>query len=350
MLSSLLLLLLLAPAESNRWVERIRKDPKAARVLVRGNDPKALEQVVAAFLEAKETKSLDALGWEAVAALPVDSKPGIRLQAHVLTSGVRNKAYVPEGYQVVLGPAPDAEPTLVSLQWESGSGHGFTLTRYRARWSDAGLQVRKMRYFRNVRTDKKQGVITESTLIPRRRAEVVLRVVLAATALELEKLEGLHTMSGSTADFHAMLRIDSDRRIFSKQFTGYRGSSKAPRYVALRVCNSLLNEALATCKWRAEAPTEGDLADLAQRMSTLAAESWWVRERLILMAGMIGDKRCLPALEAQIRRALGLTSRAHRYAINAYARISGVDFRPKDFESEPVRPTRAKYLAFFDRH
>lgn len=349
MLNSLLLLLVFAPAESNRWVERIRKDPKAARVLVRGHDMRALEQAAAVFLDADERDSLDALGWEAVAALAEDSKVAQRLLADVLSRGVMSKAYVPKGYRVVLGPAPVAEPDRVSLEWEQGSGHGFTFSRYRARWSDAGLRVRRVRYFRNVRTDKKQGVVVESTLIPRRRAEIALRVVFAATALELRKPEGLHSISGSSSNFHTLLRIDDDRAIFAGQFTGYRGSSNAPRYVALRVCTTLLREALAPCKWTAQTPVDGDLADLAERMSNLAAESWWIRERLILMAGMIGDKRCLPALEAQIRRAAPLVARAHRYAINAYARISGVDLRPKDFESALLGPTRAKYLAFFDR-
>ena len=73
-------------------MERIRKDPSEARNLVRGNDTAALEAVIARFLDAKDETSLNALGWEAVAALPAASKAAKRLEAHVLVSGVMAKA------------------------------------------------------------------------------------------------------------------------------------------------------------------------------------------------------------------------------------------------------------------
>ncbi|MHC4938992.1 MAG: hypothetical protein ACYTHK_08490 [Planctomycetota bacterium] len=344
-----LLVVLLASERTESWNERIRNDPQEAGRLLQTRDAAALETVVGEALAAKDTKVLDALGWQAVAALPADSKIVARLEEYVLTDGIRAKAYVPEGYELVLGPQAAAEPAQVSLEWENGSGHGFTYRRYRAHWSDDGLRVRRMRYFRNVRTDKKQGTVLESTVIPRRRAEVVLRTVLAATGLELRKLQGLHGASGSSSDFHVLLRIESDRTVYSKRFTGYHGSTKAPRYVALRVCNSLLREALRDCEWKVEKPSDADLADLAKRLQTLRAEYWWVRERLILMAGMVGDKRCLPALEAQIRQPVGIVARAHRYAIDGYAKISGVDLRPKEWATANVRTTRAKYIEHFDR-
>jgi hypothetical protein len=308
----------------------------------------ATEKAISAAFAANDIDALDALGWEAVAALPADSEWGKRLEAHVLTTGLKARAHAPRGYVVLLGPAPAVEPTAVSLEWESGSGHGFTLTRYRARWSAEGLRVRRMHYFRNVRTDKKEGVLTESTVIPHRRAEVVLRAVLAASALGLKAPERNLSHMTSSGNFHLLLRVHNDRTVVFKHFTGYRGTSGAPRYVGLSVCNSLLREALAPCTWKEEHPNEDDLANLAQRLSTLATESWWVRERLILMAGAVGDKRCLPELEAQIRRELDSTMRAHKYAIDAYARISGVDLRPREFSTAEVPATRAKYLADFE--
>ena len=319
-------------------------------LLTPDNAPKlaAVEKAVAAALAANDTKALNELGWEAVASLPADSETAKRLESYVLTDGLKEKAYVPEGFEVFLGPAPAVEPKNVSLHWESGSGHGFTLRRYRAQWSEQGLEVRRMRYFRNVRTDKKQGVVMESTVIPKRRAEVVLRAVLAASALGLREPDPLHGHEWSSANFHVLLRMRTDRTIVSKQFTGYSGTSGAPRYVGLQVCNSLLSEALAPCEWKAERPTDADLANLAQRLSTLADESWWVRERLILMAGFVGDKRCMPDLEAQIRRPLESVLRRHRYAIDAYARISGVDLRPREFGTAEVTATRAKYIAYFE--
>jgi len=40
--------------------------------------------------------------------------------------------------------------------------------------------------------------------------------------------------------------------------------------------------------------------------------------------------------------------RAHRYAIDAYARIAGVDLRPEGFDTKMVPATRGKYIAFFN--
>jgi hypothetical protein len=41
------------------------------------------------------------------------------------------------------------------------------------------------------------------------------------------------------------------------------------------------------------------------------------------------------------------TARTHLYAIDAYARISGEDFRPEVFEERDVPAVRARYLEHF---
>jgi len=297
-------------------------------------------------------RALARIGWEALAVLPPDLPATQRVAAMVLDEGVRRMADPPEGHKVVLKPALSAKPESVALRWESGSGHGFTLSLFSARWAADGLRVRKLRYV--WRRSRRAGVrpvaevTVDSTVLPAGRARAMLRVLFAATGLRLERTRTLHRFMSSSADFHRALEIrGAGRVLFSGSFTGYRGTSGEPKYVHLDACNSILHEALETCTWKREQPADEDLAMLVRRLDRIDADGWWVAERLLLIAGAIGDRRCLPALRRYIAKEPDNVPRDHRYAIDAYAAISGVDLRPNPFADKDVAATRAKYLAAF---
>ena len=132
---------------------------------------------------------------------------------------------------------------------------------------------------------------------------------------------------------------------YDEGYTGYSGSLGEPTYARVVACTEILAEGLKTCEWTEAVPGDEDRAVLAARLSGVASDDWWIRERLLLIAKAIGDERCLPALEAFLRTEPDETPRDHRYAIDAYATISGVALRPTPFRDEDVAATRERYLA-----
>ncbi len=298
-------------------------------------------------------RALARIGWEALVALPRDSDATRRITKAVLNDGVRRMVTAPEGYKVVLEPAVSAAAENVTLNWETGSGHGFTLSLYSTRWTAAGLEVRRIRY--RWRRGRRAGeraverVLIDSTVMPRGRARAMLPVLFAATGLRIQKVQSPTRFMSSSADFHLSLAIRSDRPLFSQSFTGYSGTSNEPKYACLEACETILDQALETCTWKRESPADQDRAAIAQRLDRVQKESWWVAERLLLIAHAIGDRRCLPALRRYIKSPVDNVPRDHRYAINAYAHISGLDLRPKPFADKDVAATRAKYVAAFPK-
>ena len=67
--------------------------------------------------------------------------------------------------------------------------------------------------------------------------------------------------------------------------------------------------------------------------------------------GGIGDKRFLPRLRARIERGVGKdrTRRPLYHAVNAYARISGVDLRPEKPETMDVLAVAERYREHFEK-
>jgi hypothetical protein len=117
-----------------------------------------------------------------------------------------------------------------------------------------------------------------------------------------------------------------------------RGSAAAPDFLA---------QGRETCDGAEAEPLDEDRTALAARLGAIAKDSWWVRERLLLIAKAIGDERCLPALEAFLATEPDEIPRDHGYAIDAYATISGVDLRPTPFHEVHIAATRLRYLAHF---
>jgi len=317
-----------------------------------------LEHAKAPYARDAE-KALAAVGWEALLVLPADGASAERVAASVLGDGVRRYCTPSEGFQVKLVPGPTAKPSAVEVVWESGSGHGFTLSLHRSRWTESGLCVRKVGYaWRRPPRAGERGVErvgVRETMIPRRRAEAMLRMTLAATGLRVEEepLPDEEAERGrrhwmSSADFHAavVLRV-GEHILFREAFTGYLGSLAQVEYARVKACTKILREGLETCAWADVEVSDEDRGVLAARLSSAQEDNWWVLERLLVIAREIGDERCVVALQALIETEPEQIPRRHRYAMDAYARISGVDLRPSPFRDEDVAATRRKYLAHF---
>ena len=137
------------------------------------------------------------------------------------------------------------------------------------------------------------------------------------------------------------------RAIYENAYSGYPGSTKLPTYFDLRIAGGLLYEAIDGLKWTERSAGESDLATLLTRTKDFGSDVWWVQERLLLMIRTIGDERFLPLLKSVIQGEIKVVSRRHLYAIDAYARISGHDLRPDNFEENDVEAVRDRYLRHF---
>ncbi|MHC4138071.1 MAG: HEAT repeat domain-containing protein, partial [Planctomycetota bacterium] len=319
-----------------------------------------LESVDAPYARDAE-RALAAVGWEALVVLPAEGASAERIAALVLGDGVRRYCTPSDGFQLELVPGPRAEPRDVDVVWETGSGHGFTLSLHRSRWVESSLCVRKLSYaWQRPRRAGERGaerVGVRETTIPRLRAEAMLRMTVAATGLRVEEKpladedSERRTYWSSSANFHTAVVLRAGERVlFRETFTGYSGSLAEVEYARVETCAKILREALETCVWVDAEVSDEDRAVLAARLSRAQEDEWWVRERLLLMAREIGDERCLVPLQALIESEPERIPRRHRYAMDAYARISGVDLRPIPFKDEDVAATRRKYVAYFKEH
>jgi len=93
--------------------------------------------------------------------------------------------------------------------------------------------------------------------------------------------------------------------------------------------------------------TEDDQQFLARRVEGVDRDEGWVKARLLATIGRLGDKRFEPLFRAQIAAVPDEYPWSHVAAIDAYARITGVDLRPTPFDRDDVAAVRAAYLKHF---
>jgi hypothetical protein len=310
-------------------------------------------------------RALVTIGWRVLVSLEARAREdGARgheeLAERILSEGFDRFLRIPEGQVLTGGPLPDAPIETLALEWEWGSGHGGTLAFCRIGWSGDRLLLERVAIVRARDFDLKEGrpgeadpVTTERRSLDTDLARAVLRTVLRATALRLEDApEPPRTIGGwaSSADFHAGLRVYSgDELVFDESYTGYAGSLHQAEYLRARVASLVLTQALREGTWEQRPATTQDLDVLALQMREIGQRTWWVRDRILKMVGALGDEQFEPALRSYIRSPLDDVPRGHLYAIDAYARITGVDFRGEVFSLETLPAVRARYLATFER-
>jgi hypothetical protein len=73
---------------------------------------------------------------------------------------------------------------------------------------------------------------------------------------------------------------------------------------------------------------------------------WWVRERSIVMIGIVGDSAALPTLRGVLEG--GFYERRLRYAINAVTRLTKKDVRDITAGTMNIENTRRKVLELLD--
>jgi hypothetical protein len=142
--------------------------------------------------------------------------------------------------------------------------------------------------------------------------------------------------SGSSVDFVAVANVIESGEYpvrVEEEWAGYRSSHKSGRYARADAAAAILREAFPRpSDAPASPPSPAVHAEFSRLFATLPLDAdfwWWVRERMVLMAGTLG----LPADLEQLKRYLTpqrtgpSESRTLTYALEALARRTGRDTR-----------------------
>jgi len=135
---------------------------------------------------------------------------------------------------------------------------------------------------------------------------------------------------GTNIDFVAVANvIESGEKTIrvSAQWDGEKSPGDAGRYARVDAATDILREAFPRPKDAPSSdPPHGVHAEFSRLFSTLPVDptySWWVRERMLLMAKTLG----LPADLAQLEGYLNADGRTRAYALEALAQRTGRDTR-----------------------
>jgi hypothetical protein len=202
-------------------------------------------------------------------------------------------------------------------------------------------------------------------VVPVGELSSVLADVRPALSLRVRELEppavpgksGVRRSFSSTGNFHHFIRLrDEQGHELSAGYTGYPGSSAQPRYVGVVIAMERLLPLLQRFKF--ERDTAG--AELRTWFSAHAVDAWprleqsaawWVRERIVRLAGNAGEPSVVPLIVSELERGLGevrsaspdeADAMATRYLpdpLAALASVTGWD--PRRAEDGTERPLAA---------
>lgn len=150
---------------------------------------------------------------------------------------------------------------------------------------------------------------------------------------------------GTTADFVAVANIveagEHPMRV-SEHWAGYASAGEVGRYARADAATDILNNAFDRPKGVPTSPPPSAIhAEFSRLFETLPLDSWWwVRERMILMAGAVGTPADLPRIKKYLTDRGGLRD----YALEALARRTGRDTRCLAFDRRNPADAAASWL------
>jgi hypothetical protein len=223
---------------------------------------------------------------------------------------------------VVFGCDPvGGEPAEVML--ETGYGHGGSLTLWRLQRAESGsafdvLGVASDGWI-TAPSDLDRATslqVTRGTLPAQdlERALITVRPALTAVVREVEppplpNAIGSRSMFHSSGNFHHFVRLADQHHELEAGYTGYPHSGAQRMYVGLELAHDALTPLFEHFEFERElAPP--DLREWLSAYVVAAwprlqdSSAWWVRERLVVLAGKAGNASVVPLIVAQLERGL----------------------------------------------
>jgi hypothetical protein len=163
--------------------------------------------------------------------------------------------------------------------------------------------------------------------------------------------------SGSFTDFWVHARLTAERKtLIDLDWAGYQSRGAEADYAKPQVAVRLAREAIANIDFAEYTLTAEERAWASAKFArdwkqfTNLMTHWWVRERYIVMTGVVGDAEALPTLraileETSTERFMRETrDRCVYHAINAVTRLVKKDVRDRPVDEMDLERTRRKVL------
>lgn len=267
--------------------------------------------------------------------------------------------FVSDNCTVTWGDRPTF-PTGAELEIGDGSGHGFSLSWLLFRPGDDGVQVLSIRYkqerkqYRSTWPPDLAPVTVYSARMGMEAYSILQRDLSQVAASQPQLREGVG-FTKSTNNFWVFARLALGAlSCMELHWAGYWSTREEWQFITPRAAVTLAREAVAGLDFTDHPLTSVERAwasakfirdwAILQRMKF----TWWVRERYLIMIGVVGDASVLPLLREVINEPPENPSDRNRYfAINAVTRLLGKDVRDKPVEEMDVEKTRTKVLELF---
>jgi hypothetical protein len=226
---------------------------------------------------------------------------------------------------------------------EGGSGHGGTLVLTQLSRTASMYEVRRLRWSEY----HQRGLEIERGSVPAALVDAQLARVRAALLTTMREVEiplppgrGLGLSgTGSSDDYHRGITLrDAGGHALERHFSGY--ASEGLDELPIALAGEALSSALAPIKLATAAADDADRLFFAQRFANMARDPnvfWWVEERFVSMASVLGTRPVLPSLVTVAKKKFAQGSpeeRRHRGALVAIGAILG--FRAEALSSSTV--------------
>ena len=213
------------------------------------------------------------------------------------------KLFKSENFTVTWGKAPSYDAA-AELEIGDGDGHGQTLEwlRFKPEGDRVDVLSARLKYSR---------VEIKKTQI-KAEAYTALLQKLAVVDSAKPKLVERRFPSSSSADFWVHARLTANKKaLIDLEWAGYDGSNEEMRFIKPKVAAELAHTAVEDIEFKEHSLTKEESAWVSAKFTrdwkNFKAKDkerdphWWVKERYLLIIGMVGDAAVLPQLRDIIR-------------------------------------------------
>jgi hypothetical protein len=245
------------------------------------------------------------------------------------------------------------------LEIGDGSGHGFTLGWVRLRPRDGWVDVLSFQLAQGLHPygskwppDRAPVTVRHARMKPDAYA-ALLRDLAVVDAAKLDPIRR-DSWTSSSRDFWVYARLTANKKtLVDLDWAGYWGSLTEPDFAKPQAAVALARAAIRDLDFKEHTLAEEERAWASAKFARdwkkikESGSHWWVRERYIIMIGVVGDASALSALRDAMQG--DPKDRCVYYAINAVTRLTKKDVRDKPVEEMDVEKTRRRVLDALDK-